>query len=125
MTKLSSTRNAPAARANHWLREMLHSCTGATAPILAVTRAAIFFLKLFPMLPSRPVDWVTKTPIVQRVRYPTRSGLVEGDLYRPPDKGPHPGIVVCLGVVPFEVDHPQVPVLGKALARAEVAALLY
>jgi dienelactone hydrolase len=33
--------------------------------------------------------------------------------------------VVCLGVVPFGVDHPQVPVLGKALARAGIAALLY
>ena len=91
----------------------------------AIARAAIFFLKVFPMLPSRPVDWVTKTPVVQRVKYPARSGQVEGDLYRPPDDGPHPGILVCLGVVPFEVDHPQVPVLGKALARAGYAALLY
>ena len=33
--------------------------------------------------------------------------------------------MVCLGVVPFGVDHPQVPVLGKALARAGFAALLY
>jgi dienelactone hydrolase len=94
-------------------------------PLRAATRAAIFFLKLFPMLPSRPVDWVTKTPVVQRVKYPTRSGMAEGDLYRPPDEGPHPGILVCLGVVPFEVDHPQVPVMGRALARAGFAALLY
>jgi dipeptidyl aminopeptidase/acylaminoacyl peptidase len=91
----------------------------------AIARAAIFFLRVFPMLPSRPVDWVTKTPVVQRVKYPTRSGQAEGDLYRPPDDGPHPGIVVCLGVVPFEVNHPQVPVLGNALARAGFAALLY
>jgi len=102
-----------------------HIITHVTKPIRAVAKAAIFFLKVFPMLPSRPVDWVTKTPVVQRVRYPTRSGQAEGDLYRPPDEGPHPGIVVCLGVVPFEVDHPQVPVLGKALARAGFAALLY
>jgi len=77
------------------------------------------------MLPSQPVDWVTKTPVVQKVSYPSRSGMVEGELYRPPTDGPHPGILVCLGVVPFEVDHPQVPVLGKALARAGFAALLY
>jgi hypothetical protein len=32
---------------------------------------------------------------------------------------------VCLGVVPCGVDHPQVPVLGKALARAGFATLLY
>lgn len=99
--------------------------TRATRSIRAVTRAAIFFLKVFPMLPSRPIDWVTKQPVVEKVRYPTHCGEAEGELYRPPAGGPHPGIVVCLGVVPFGVDHPQVPILGKALARAGFAALLY
>jgi dienelactone hydrolase len=93
--------------------------------VRAVARAAVFFLKVFPMLPSRPVDWVTKPPVIEKVRYPTRSGQAGGDLYRPSSEGPHPGIVVCLGVVPFGVDHPQVPILGKALARAGFAALLY
>jgi hypothetical protein len=97
----------------------------ATRSIRAVARAAVFFLKVFPMLPSRPVDWVTTPPLIEKVRYPTHFGLAEGDLYRPSTGGPHPGIVVCLGVVPFGVDHPQVPRLGKALARAGFAALLY
>jgi dienelactone hydrolase len=91
----------------------------------AVAKTAVFFLKVFPMLPSRPVDWVTKTPVIEKVSYPSLTGLVEGELYRPPSDGPHPAILVCLGVVPFDVDHPQVPVLGKALARAGFAALLY
>ncbi len=71
------------------------------------------------------MDWITTLPEVVKVKYPTRSGYAEGDLYRPSGGGPHPGIVVCLGVVPFGVDHPQVPVLGNALARAGFAALLY
>ena len=125
MTKLSTTKNALSTKANRRIPDIHHIITDATKSIRAVAKATIFFLKVFPMLPSRPVDWVTKTPVVQRVRYPTHSGQAEGDLYRPPDEGPHPGIVVCLGVVPFEVDHPQVPVLGKALARAGFAALLY
>lgn len=77
------------------------------------------------MLPSRPVDWVTAAPVVEKGRYPTHVGDVQGDLYRPPGPGPHPGMLVCLGVVPFAVDHPQVPILGKALARSGFAALLY
>jgi dienelactone hydrolase len=93
--------------------------------IRTVTRVTIFFLKVFPMLPSQPVDWVTRPSVVKKVRYPTRLGQAEGDLYRPSGPGPHPGIVVCLGVVPFGVDHPQVPRLGAALARAGFAALLY
>ena len=96
-----------------------------SAPIRAVARTAVFFLKVFPMLPSRPIDWLTKPPQIVKVQYPTKRGLVEGDLYRPPTDGPHPGIVVCLGVVPFGVEHPQVAVLGRALARSGFAALLY
>jgi dienelactone hydrolase len=110
---------------DHRMLPRFHVCTRAMQPIRAVARAAVFFLKLFPMLPSRPVDWVTKPPVVQKVTYPTSSGQAEGDLYRPSAGGPHPGIVVCLGVVPFGVDHPQVPILGNALARAGFAALLY
>lgn len=105
--------------------ERLFSVIRALAPIRAATRTAIFFLKVLPMLPSRPVDWVTATPVIESVRYPSRLGEVHGDLYRPPGQGPHAAILVCLGVVPFEVDHPQVPILGKALARSGFAALLY
>lgn len=104
---------------------MLHVISRATRPFRTVAKAVTFFLKVFPMLPSQPVDWMTKPPVIEKVRYPTRFGEAEGDLYRPAAHGRHPGIVVCLGVVPFEVDHPQVPILGKALARAGFVALLY
>jgi hypothetical protein len=104
---------------------LLHILSRVTRPMRALARTAIFFLKVFPMLPSKPVDWVTKPPVIDKVSYPTRSGQAEGDLYRPSSGGPHPGIVVCLGVVPFGVEHPQVATLGKALARAGFAALLY
>ncbi len=98
---------------------------GRPRTLRAVGRTAVFFLKVLPMLPSRPVDWVTPTPVVERVRYPGLEGMVEADLYRPAGDGPHPGMVVCLGVVPFGVDHPQVPGLGMALARAGFATLLF
>jgi hypothetical protein len=99
--------------------------TRLTRPFRAASRAAVFFLKLFPMLPSKPVDRLTRTPVIEKVTYPTCNGSAEGDLYLPGTAGPHPGIIVCLGVVPFGVDHPQVPVLGNALARSGIAALLY
>ena len=93
--------------------------------VRAAARTAVFFLKVLPMLPSAPADWVTRRPVVERVTYPSHSGAVEGDLYRPGGSSRTPGVVVCLGVVPFEVDHPQVPRLGEALARSGFAALLY
>jgi hypothetical protein len=125
MTTSSSQMRVSSTRVDHRLPSIPQAFNRATEPIRAVAKAAVFFLKVFPMLPSRPVDWVTKPPVVQKVHYPSCSGMVEGELYRPLTDGPHPGILVCLGVVPFGVDHPQVPVLGKALARAGFAALLY
>jgi hypothetical protein len=113
------------ARAVHRMPGVIQVFRRATRAIRATTKTAIFFLKVFPMLPSRPLDWVTSPPVIERVRYPTRHGQVEGDLYRPSAGGAHPSILVCLGVVPFGVDHPQVPRLGKALARAGFVALLY
>jgi hypothetical protein len=91
----------------------------------AAAKTAVLLLKVYPMLPSWPLDWVTPSPVVERFRYPTSHGPVDSDLYRPSTSGPHPAVVVCLGVVPFGVDHPQVPRLGEALARSGFAALLY
>src|SRR5581483_4978944 len=118
MLKTSAT--AARSLAGPWARAP-HLLTTACA----AARTAVCLLKVFPMLPSRPLDWVTPQPVVERLRYRTSHGYAEGDLYRPSGAGPHPGVVVCLGVVPFGVDHPQVPRLGAALARSGLAALLY
>jgi dienelactone hydrolase len=91
----------------------------------AVAKTAVCLFKVYPMLPSRPLNWVTPRPVIERFAYPSSRGPGEGDLYRPASRGPHPGVVVCLGVVPFDVDQPQVPRLGEALARSGFAALLY
>jgi hypothetical protein len=104
---------------------MVRRLTDLTDAARAAARSAVFVLKVLPMLPSRPINWVTPPPVVERVQYPTRHGLAEGDLYRPGSSGQQAGIVVCLGIVPFDVDHPQVPRLGEALARAGFATLIY
>ena len=104
---------------------MTYVLARGTEPLRAAARTGVFMLKVLPMLPSRVLDWITPAPVVERVRYPTRLRQVDGDLYRPGTAGPHPGVVVCLGVVPFGVDHPQVARLGAALARSGFVALLY
>src|SRR4029079_15091602 len=89
--------------------------------VRAAANTAVFLLKVLPNLPSRPVDWVTVTPVRDRVCYLTAHGPVEGELTRPRSVGPHPGVVLCPGVVPFDVDHPQVPRLQEELAQARCA----
>ena len=84
-----------------------------------------FAMRLMPMFPSRPIDWLTRAPVVETVRYETSEGPVTTELYRPPGRGPHPAVVLCLGVVPFGVDHPQIPRLKEALARFGFVALIH
>ncbi len=104
---------------------MPNPLTRFTHIVRAWIRMAVFLLKVFPMLLSKPVDWVTKKPLVEKVTYPTLHGQATGDLYRPSGEGSYRAVLVCLGVVPFETEHPQVPRLGVALARSGFATLLY
>ena len=93
--------------------------------IRAHARELAFVLKVLPRLPSAPIDRLTRRPVVERVRYPSRNGDIEADLYRPAPHGRHPAIVLCLGVVPFGVEHPQVARLSDALGRAGFVALIH
>lgn len=105
------------------------SKTPASAGLWAWARghshAIGFVMRLLPMLPSGPIDRVTRAPVIENVRYPSLGGEREGVIYRPPGPGPHPAVVLCLGVVPFGVDHPQIPRLETALARFGFLALIH
>jgi hypothetical protein len=95
------------------------------AALRAHVRAIGFVGRLLPMFPSQPIDWLTRAPVIESVAYQTRDGEVRAELYRPPGRGPYPAVLVCLGVVPFGVDHPQIPRLKAALARFGFVALLH
>ena len=77
------------------------------------------------MFPSQPIDWLTRAPVIENVTYQTRGGEARAELYRPPGQGPYPAVLICLGVVPFGVDHPQIPRLKAALARFGFVALIH
>ncbi len=83
MTKSASSAELLSTKIHLRMPDQLHVFTHVTRPIRAVMKSMIFVLKLFPMLPSRPVDWVTQTPVIEKVKYPTRYGRAEGDFYRP------------------------------------------
>lgn len=97
----------------------------SVAAARAHLRTIGFAVRLLPMLPSRPLDLLTRAPVIEKVRYETAAGPVVSTLYRPPGPGRHPAVLMCLGVVPFGVDHPQVPRLMDALARFGFAVLIH
>ena len=96
----------------------------ARLTIDAVARSLVFVLKALPWT-SGSIDRFTQQPILEKLEYGTSTGRCEADLYRPPSRGPHPAVVVSLGIVPAGVDHPQRARLGEALARAGFVTLLH
>ena len=95
------------------------------ASVRAHARELAFVLKVLPTLRAGFVDRVTGSPVIEEARYRTPSRDVTAPLYRPSGRGRHPAMVLSLGVVPFGVDHPQVPRLCEALARAGFVALIH
>ena len=84
----------------------------------------MFLVKLMPV-PQEPIDWVTERPVVGKLGFRSEAGQMKADLYRPRSKGPHPGILVSLGVLPMGVVDPRAAQIGEALARSGFAALIY
>jgi hypothetical protein len=74
---------------------------------------------------TSPVDPITRKPVIEKIEFDTAGGCAHGDLYRPPNGGPHPGVVAAFGIAPPEANDPRVPQMGAALARAGFAALVY
>ena len=91
----------------------------------AAGRATAFVFDLMPMLPSAPLERLSPAPVRERVVLPSDSGEGLGDVFRPARGGGRPGVALSLGVVPAGLEHPQIPRLGRALARAGFVALVY
>lgn len=98
---------------------------GAWSTARALVRSAVFVFSSTPSVLSRPVAWVTRGPVIERLSLDTPRGRVEAELYRPDAPAPHPGVVACFGVVPVEATDPRVKQIGEGLARSGFAALLY
>src|SRR5688500_14179514 len=102
---------------------MVLSARHAHLTLDAVTRSPIFILKALPWT-SGAIDKVTPRPVIEHFAYPGQAEGAAAEVFRPAARGPHPAVVVSLGVVPAGIDHPQRTRLGEALARAGFATLL-
>lgn len=87
-------------------------------------RTAAFVLRLMPMLPSGWLDRFSPEPVYEQIVIPGPDASPPAEMFRPADRRSHAGVVVCLGVIPFDVTHPQVQRLGRALARRGFAVLI-
>ena len=63
-------------------------------------------------------------PVVERVSFDAYGTMMVADLYRPPDDGIHPGIVLSHGVAYRGKDDPRLVNFADALARTGYVALV-
>ena len=88
------------------------------------SKSALFIPSLIPGSPIEPIKLFTKSPTRSDVTFSDGETTWFGDLYVPPSNGPHPGIVVALGVNPLGRQDERIVRLGEGLARMGVAALI-
>ncbi len=88
------------------------------------TKSLLLLPNLIPGAPVRPINWVTRTPERMEVSFADDEGTWTGDLYVPATKGPHPAIIVSLGVTPGGRDDPRIRRLGDGIARMGAVALI-
>jgi hypothetical protein len=97
---------------------------GAVAEARRLVRALSFVFELMPMLPSRLPERLRPVPVRERVVFPVGARAASADLFTPGRGAGHPGVVLCLGVVPAGLEHPQIPRFASALARAGFVTLI-
>ncbi len=71
-----------------------------------------------------PIASARPDPVVESVRFEVPGKTMLADVYRPPDGGPHPGIVLSHGVASRGKDDPRLVNFADALARAGYVALV-
>lgn len=92
--------------------------------LVGAGRSLAFMVRVMPMLPSGWLDRYSAGPRYEQITLPGGDERTSAEFFRPGSAAPHAGVVVCLGVIPFDVTHPQVRRLGSALARRGFAALI-
>jgi hypothetical protein len=113
------------------LRTRPHPFAGRTgtraafAGVRAVGRTAAFVLSMTPGPMPRLVARLTPDPVIEQLAVPGPDGPMSLDLYRPPTSGPHPGVLISLGVLPLGVVDPRTAAVACAFARAGFVALVH
>ena len=86
--------------------------------------SALLMPDLLVELPVRPVTWLTATPVVDRTVIDYDGGRILADIYRPPDDGPHAGLILSMGAPPLYLDDPRLVKLAEDLARAGLVVVV-
>ncbi len=91
----------------------------------AFVKSALFIPQVLPDIPVRPLEYVTKSPIREKIKFPTLGGdKASADLYLPNGDNSHPAVVFFMGVVPPDRDESRIVALAEGLARTGMVVMI-
>ncbi len=91
----------------------------------AFVKSALFIPQVLPDIPVRPLEYVTKTPIREKITFTTLAAdKASADLYLPKGENSHPAVVFFMGVVPPDRDESRIVALAEGLARTGMVVMI-
>ena len=87
-----------------------------TPPGRTAGKAALLVSEQLPHIPVKPLRWISPQPLVERLELGTGQGII-ADLVVPARRGPHPAIILVMGVRTLDEDRPLLLGLADTLAR--------
>ncbi len=80
------------------------------------SKAALLVSEQVPYIPVKPLRWITPPPAVEQIELGARQWII-ADLFVPAQHGPHPAIILVMGVRTLDEDRPILLGLADTLAR--------
>jgi dienelactone hydrolase len=85
-------------------------------PIHINVKAVLLLSQQFPQIPVKPLHLVTRSPTTEYVELGTHQDII-ADVFAPRQPGPHPALILAMGVRTLEKDRPAILGLADSLAR--------
>ena len=99
--------------------------TTSTLQGRAFVKSALFIPQVLPDIPVRPLEYLTKTPIREKITFTTLDAdKASADLYLPNGENSHPAVVFFMGVVPPDRDESRIVALAEGLARTGMVVMI-
>ena len=99
--------------------------TASTLQGRAFVKSALFIPQVLPDIPVRPLEYVTKPPIREKITFTTLDAdKASADLYLPKGENSHPAVVFFMGVVPPDRDESRIVALAEGLARTGMVVMI-
>ena len=96
----------------------------ATPQVRNSIKAALFIPQILPAIPLKPLEYVSGTPIREKITFTSSQGISEADIYFPSGDGMHAAVVFFMGIVPPDREEERIVALAEGLARTGMIVLI-